>query len=146
MARSIRRMSRRLLEFDQHPMRARRMNERHECPLRPRSRLLVNEPNPTLAQLSKRSANVLDPQRDVVQTRSTTIEKARNGRFRCRGLEQLEGGFSNRHEMRPNVLRSNFFGRIDFQAEAIAEKSEGRSQIAYSNPDMVENSLHSSRQ
>jgi hypothetical protein len=121
------------------------MNERHECSLRPRSRLLVNEPNPTLAQLSKRSANVLDPQRDVVQTRSATIEKARDGRFRRRGLEQLESGFSNRYEMRPNVLRSNFFGRIDFQAEAIAEKGEGRSQIAHSNPDMVENSLHSRR-
>jgi hypothetical protein len=71
-------------------MGARRVNERHERTFSARSRLIVNETNTALSQVPQGSANVIHPQRNVVQARTTAREKAGNWRFRRGGFKQLE--------------------------------------------------------
>jgi hypothetical protein len=122
------------------------MDERDERPFGARSWLLVDEPNTPLSQMAERRTNVIHPQRDVMQARTAALEKTGDWRLRRSGFEQFERSVSDRHEMRTDVLGLDFFRSVDVEAKAIAKERKGRPNIAYRDPDMVENDFHYSGQ
>jgi hypothetical protein len=122
------------------------MDERHERTFGPGSRLLIDQANTALSQVPQGSANVIHPQRNVMQAGTTALEKTGNRRFRSGGFEQLERRVSHRQEMRPHMLGFDIFRSVDIEAKTIAKERERRPNIAYRDPDVVEDSLHYSGQ
>ena len=55
-------------------------------------------------------------------------------------FEQLELRLAHRHEVRPNVLRRDFFGRLDLEAKRVAIERERRRQILHRDADAIEDS------
>ena len=135
-------VSRRLLELDEHAVRARRVDERDEPVFGARARRLVDEPRPALLQLRERGVDVVHPQRDVVQAGTALLHVLRDcGIRRCR-LEKFELGLAHRDEMRAHALRCDFLGRFDLEAQGIAIERQRRRQILHGDSDVIQNGFH----
>ena len=69
---------RRLFQLYEHPVRRRRVNERDQRPFGPRPGVLVDEPYTAHLEFGDNRLDVLDAERDVMQTRTTLLDKPRN--------------------------------------------------------------------
>ena len=127
-----------LLQFDEHAVGGGRMHERHQRAFRAGPRLFVDEPRAARFELRERRADVLDPQRDVMQAGAPLLEIPGDRRIRSGCFEELELGFANRHEVRPDALRHDLFRRLDLEAQRVAIERERRRQILHRNPDVIE--------
>ena len=99
-----------------------------------RPRLLVDEPRPARLQLRQRRANVIDPQRDVVQARAALVDVLRDRRVGGRRLRAARGWIADRDEVRAHALRCDLFGRLDLEAQRIAIKRQRGVEIATAMP------------
>ena len=131
-----------LFELDQHAVRAGGMDERHERTLGARSRRLVYQRRAALFQLRQRRVNVIDAQRDVVQSRTALVDESRDGGIGRSGLEQFETGFAHRDEVCAHALRSDLFWRLDLEAQRVPIERQRRRQIFHGNPDVIQDCLH----
>jgi hypothetical protein len=80
------------------------MDERYEAVLCARTRPLVDELDAASAQLRQRFGEILDPQRDVMESRPAPIDEPRNRGVRGGRLEQLDRCRPGREELRTNAL------------------------------------------
>ena len=123
-------------------MCARWVNERHQRAFGAGPRLLVDQPHAARFELREDRADVLDPQRDVMQAGAALLEIPGNRRVRRGRFEELELGLANRYEMRADVLRHDLFRRLDLEAKRVAIKRKRGLEILDRNADVIEESLH----
>src|SRR5262249_37066628 len=71
-----------LFQLNQHAARRGRVHECYQGMLRAGSRLLVDQPDAARLQLRERTADVVHPQRDVVQPGTARVDELRDRRFR----------------------------------------------------------------
>ena len=133
---------RRLLELDEHAVRAGRVNERDERAFGSRPRLFVDEPRAAALELRQRRRDVVHAQRDVVQPGAALLDVLRDRRVRRRRLQKLEARVAHGHEAGAHSLRDDVLGRLDLEAERIAIERQRGVQVAHGDADMVQNGFH----
>ncbi len=131
-----------LLQFDEHPVSAGRVDERHARAFGPGSGLLVDEPNPTVLQLRQRAVDVLDAQRDVVQARAAllvylAIADSGDVASSSSSAAPPTGMKCARTRWRLDVLHA-----FDLEPERLAIEPQGRRQVGHGDADVIENRLH----
>ena len=133
---------RHLLELHEHPLSARGVDERHGGALGAGPGFFVDEADVALPQFGQRRTNVVDPQRDVMQSRTARLEKFRNRRIRRGRLQQLERRRPRGHELRADALRGHVFSRPDVQPQRIAKERQRRLQVLHRDADMIQDRFH----
>src|SRR5471030_1095214 len=93
------------------------VQERHQRAFGAGPRLFVDEPHAARLELRERRANVLDPQRDVMQAGAPLLEIPGDRRVRRGRFKKLEARFAHRYEMRADALRHDVFGRLDLETK-----------------------------
>ena len=132
----------RLLELDQHAVRRRGMDERDRRAFRAWPRMFVDQPDAARSEMVDCGADVVDPQRDVVEAGTALVDIPRDRRLRRRRLEQLELRLPNRDEMRANLLARHLLGGFDLEAERVTVERQRGGQIFHGDADVVEDSFH----
>src|SRR3954470_11966288 len=127
------------------------MNEGDQRSVGTRARTLIDQPDAPLFQACERRREVVDAQRDVVQTRSTFCRVLGNRRAVIGCLEQFERSIADSNEVGAHALRRNLFNRslvvrvvpwLDVQAERIMIEAECLSEIRPRNADVIQSRLH----
>ena len=134
---------RRLLQLDEHAVRRRRMDERDQRVLRPGPRLGVDQADAARLELLERGANVLDPQRDVVEARTALLDVFRDRRVRRRRLEQFERRAADGNVARADALRDNLLRRPDLETERVAVERQRLLDVLHRDADVIEHGFHS---
>ena len=119
-----------------------RVHERHLRPLGAWTRRLVDEADAARLEVGERRRNVLDAQRDVVDAGTALLDEFRNGRIGRGRFEQLQGGLSDRDEVRPDTLRPHVLGRLDVEAERVPVERQRLVDVLDRDADVIENSSH----
>jgi hypothetical protein len=135
-------LRRRLLELNEHSMRGRRVNEGDQRALGTRARLLVDQADAARAQVRQRRLDVVDPQCHMVQAGAPLVDELRDRRVGRRRLEHLERRRPGIQERRADPLRPNLLAGLDVEAEHVLEERKGSRQIAYRDPDVVQDGFH----
>ena len=108
-----------LLELDEYAVRGGRMHERHQRPLRPFARRLVDEPDPALPETGEGRLYIVDPQRDVVKSGPPAgYEAPESATPPTSRFEQLERGRADAYEVRAHPLRRDLFRRVHLEPRA----------------------------
>jgi hypothetical protein len=131
-----------LLEFDQHAVRGRWVNERDEGALRAWPGSLVNEPDTVRAQFRDRRLDIFHAKRDVMQTGTAPLEVFGHGGVGAYSFEQLQCGFADRDEMRPYALRRDLLRGMDRQAEPVAVEGQRLIQSFDDDGDVIQYGFH----
>ena len=133
-----------LLQLDQHAVRGRGMNERHQRAFAPGPRRLVDQPDALRLSCAERRVDVVDAQRDVVDARARASRCiCAIARVRRRRLEQFERRLAHRDEVRAHPLRGDFLGRLDLEAERVAIERERRVEVLHGDADVIERTFMS---
>src|SRR5262249_11383656 len=106
-----------LLQLDQHAAGRRRMHECYQGMFGAGTRRLVYQPHTARCQLRKRGMDVLDAQRDVMQTGTALVDVLRDWRLGRRRLEQLQPRLADRREVRSHLLRLDLFRPLDLETK-----------------------------
>ncbi len=135
-------LRRRLLQFDEHAVGGRRMDERHQRVFRAWPRLLIHQPHTFRLELRQRRLDVVDAKRDVVDAGAASLHISRDRRIRGRCLEQLQRRLSQRDEVSANTLRRHFFRRFDIQTQCVAIERQRLVEVGDGNADVIEPRFH----
>ena len=92
-------------------------------------------------QLLERGADVVHPQRDVVETRTAPPQKPQSAN-RARSLQQLEAAFSRRDKVR--TLTRHVLRRVHL-TKSVPIETQRRVEIRDRDANVIENSFHSQR-
>ena len=93
------------------------MNKGNKATAGASSRLFVDQSRPLLLQFPEGFANILNLNRDVMNTRTPLREELRNRRVGCRRFEQFNPRLANRQHRYPHFLLRHFFHVFDLKAQ-----------------------------
>src|SRR3954466_3470683 len=127
------------------------MNEGDQRSVGTGARTLIDQPDTPLFQACERRREVVDAQRDVVQTRPTFRGVLGNRRAVIGCLEQFERSVADSNEVGAHALRRNLFNSsvlvrvvrwLDIEAKRITIEAECLSEIRHGDANVVQSGLH----
>src|SRR5438552_14948053 len=118
------------------------MDEGDRRALRAWARPVVDHAHPARPELIDSGVNVVDAQRDVVQSWTALVDIPGDCRFRGSRLEQLELRLPDGDEMRAHALTRHLLGWFDLQAQRVAVERQRRGQILNRDADVIEDGFH----
>ena len=123
-------------------MRRRRMDERDERVVGARSRFGVNETDASGLELLERGANVLDAQRDVMETRGRASRCTSRSPNPARSPRAAPAWAANGNVTRADALREHLFRRFDLETERVPVERERGLDVLHGDADVIEHRLH----
>src|SRR5437763_2560646 len=108
-----------LYQLQQHSIRRRRMNERHQTTARADTRRLINQAHAALLQTSEHRTNVINTHGDVMNARATLFNKFCDGRIIARRLKKLNSRFTHRQHRHPHALLFDNLSMHDLKPQRI---------------------------
>jgi hypothetical protein len=132
----------RFLQLDEHAVRGRRVDEGDDGALGARPRLLVDQADAARLQLRQRRADVVHPQRHVMQPGTALVGEPGDWRIGRRRFQQLQRGAAGGDEVRTHALRGDFLGADDVEAERVAVEGQRGVDVLHRNTDVIEDGFH----
>jgi hypothetical protein len=108
----------RLLQFDEHTVRRRRMDEGHERPFRAGAGFLVDQPDAARPQVREGRFDIVDAERHMMHAGATLLDELRDWRIGGCRLEHLERRLSGVQECRADPLRPDLLAGLDVEDRA----------------------------
>jgi len=114
------------------------MDKRDLHVMRARPRRFIDHPQARLLEFRNPCRQIIDGERQVMQSFTTFIEEALNGAGRVGRLEQLQAHVANPKESDANLLTWNVFDTLEFGAELALVKRPLCVDRADGDSDMIE--------
>src|SRR5581483_8139806 len=131
-----------LFQLDQDAMRRGGVNKRDERSMRAGTRRLVDQPDTARLECGERGLNVVDAQRDVMQSRPALLDELRDRRIRRRRFEQFQRRAASLNEMRPHALGRHLFRRLNLEPQRIAIERQRLVEIRHRDADVIQCRFH----